>query len=221
MFLSSHNINFTAIIFDMDGLVIDTEPGYFFAWQRALTQMGYSYSDDFCDALSGLHVQDVMQRIRALTGEEFDLGYFNQLASQYWQQFATEQGLPVKKGFFTLLNKLKAHNIPFCLATNSHKKNAQTCLELAQLVDVFSIIVTLDDVKAGKPAPDIFLLAAKQLNQLPHQCLVLEDSSAGIQAAAKAGCPSFLIPSTRFVDPVIIELANDCFDDLTQVTELL
>jgi len=219
--LSPSKLSFSAIIFDMDGLVIDTEPGYFFAWQQALTQMGYLYSDDFCCTLSGLHYQDVIRRIRTFAGKGFDLTYFNQLAAQHWQQFVSERGLLVNKGFFDLLDRLKACNTPFCLATNSRKENALTCLEFAQLKDVFPIIITLDEVRAGKPAPDIFLLAASRLEQPPSQCLVLEDSSAGIQAATKAGCPSILIPSSFPVNPVIAKLANYCFGDLTQVIQLL
>ena len=108
------------------------------------------------------------------------------------------------------------HQIPYCLATNSLAVNAYECLELAGIKEVFSTIITRDDVQHGKPAPDIFLKAAELLQVPISQCLVLEDSHAGIVAASRAGAFSVFIPSTKPFDPLAVELCNVMMVDLAQ-----
>lgn len=214
-------VEFSAVIFDMDGLVLDTEKTYSIAWQQASAEMGYEFTDEFCLSMSGLHYQDVENRLLNTCGVDFDLKLFNRLSGSYWHQYVSQQGIPVKKGFYNVLAELNAMKIPFCLATNSRLVNALECLKLAGLEDVFSIVVTRDDVKQGKPAPDIFLFAAEILNIAISQCLIVEDSSTGIQAATKAGAISVFIPSVFPVDSTIVDLANYFLNDLDELTQII
>jgi len=213
--------NFSAIIFDMDGLVLDTEMTYVIAWKKAAKEMGCEFSDKFCLSMSGLHYQAVEQKLIDQWGIGFDLQQFGLLSGQYWREYVEQFGIPVKKGFFTLVEKLKAHDIPFCLATNSKKSNALECLLLANIENVFSIIIARDDVKQGKPAADIFLLAAKILKQPISQCLVIEDSATGIEAASNALAPSVFIPSVLPYDAVIAKQADCLFNDLDELAEII
>ena len=213
---SSARRYFSAIIFDMDGLVLDTESTYCIAWQKASIEMGYEFTEDLCFSMSGLHYQDVEKRLLAYCGADFDLKHFNRLSGKYWHQYVNRQGIPVKKGFFNLLEILNNKGIPFCLATNSGQANALECLEFAGLHDVFSLIVTRDQVKKGKPAPDVFLLSAKQLNVPISQCLVLEDSLTGIQAASNAGASSIFIPSVLPFQSTTVDLADYFLNDLDE-----
>jgi len=213
--------NFSAIIFDMDGLVLDTEMTYVIAWKKAAKAMGYEFTDQFCLSMSGLHYQAVEQKLIDQWGIGFDLQQFGLLSGQYWREYVEQFGIPVKKGFFTLVEKLKAHDIPFCLATNSKKSNALECLLLANIENVFSIIIARDDVKQGKPAADIFLLAAKILKQPISQCLVIEDSATGIEAASNALAPSVFIPSVLPYDAVIAKQADCLFNDLDELAEII
>ena len=218
---SSARRYFSAIIFDMDGLVLDTESTYFIAWQKASTEMGYEFTKDFCFSMSGLHYQDVEQRLLKYCGADFDLKYFNRLSGKYWHQYVNQQGIPVKKGFFNLLDILNDRGIPFCLATNSVQANALECLNFAGLNDVFSIVVTLYQVKKGKPAPDIFLLSAKQLKLPISQCLILEDSMTGIQAASNAGASSIFIPSVLPFQSSTVDLADFFLNDLDELALII
>jgi len=213
--------DFTAVIFDMDGLVLDTEKTYFIAWQKAAVAMGYEWTKVFSHSLSGLQGLAVEQRIIDFYGANFDLKQFNQLGGKYWRDSVNKKGIPVKKGFFSLLERLKAKETPYCLATNSHKANAYECLQLAKLDGVFSYVITRDDVERGKPAPDIFLLAAKKLNQSISTCLVLEDSATGIQAAHKAGSYIAFVPSVLPIDEETAKLAHHVFDDLDALASQL
>lgn len=212
---------FLAVIFDMDGLVLDTEKTYGIAWQKAVIEMGYEFAEDFCYSLSGLQANAMEQRMLDYYGADFDLKLFNKLSGKYWREYVNLQGIPVKKGFFNLLDILKTKKIPYCLATNSNKENAYECLQLANLKDVFSYVITRDDVQRGKPAPDIFLLAAKILNQPVSKCLVLEDSATGIKAAYRAGCYTAFVPSVFPIDLATAKLANYTLDDMDDLALIL
>jgi beta-phosphoglucomutase len=207
--------NFSAVIFDMDGLVLDTETTYFAAWQQAANAMGYELSEAFCLSLSGLHYKDIELKLMALCGADFNLQTFNHLSGIFWREHVDAHGINIKHGFTELLEYIVQQQIPYCLATNSRAVNAYECLELAGIKDVFSTIITRDDVHHGKPEPDIFIKAAELLQMPISRCLVLEDSHAGIVAASRAGAFSVFVPSTEPVDPLTVELCDMMVIDLT------
>jgi beta-phosphoglucomutase len=213
--------DFAAVIFDMDGLVLDTESTYFAAWRQAASAMGYEFSEEFCLLLSGLHYYDVELKLLEYCGAGFDLQTFNQLSGVFWREHVRVHGIKVKHGFSELLALLVRQKIPYCLATNSATANALECLELAGIEEVFSIIVTRDHVPCGKPEPDIFLKAAELMQVDIGQCLVIEDSHAGIVAASMAGAVSVFIPSIAQVDPLTIELCDLMVSDLAQLTDAI
>lgn len=211
--------SFSAIIFDMDGLVLDTEKTYSIAWQKASAVMGSEFTEAFCLSMSGLHYQAIEKKLIAFCGTEFDLKTFNRLSASYWHEYVNDHGIPVKKGFFTLLDKIKNQDIPFCLATNSRLVNAMECLKLAGIEHVFSTVISRDEVNKAKPAPDIFLYAANILNTPITQCLILEDSLTGILAAVSAGAESVFIPSALPTKQSTVELASYFFNDLDELSE--
>lgn len=210
--------DFAAVIFDMDGLVLDTEPTYFLAWQQAASAMGCDFSEQFCLSLSGLHYKDVELKLLENCGADFNLQTFGQLSGEFWRKHVNANGINTKYGFTELLELLMQQEMPYCLATNSLAVNAHECLELARIEDVFPIIVTRDHVQQGKPEPDIFLKAAELLQVDVTRCLVIEDSHAGIEAASKAGAFSVFIPSTSVVNPLTVELCDLMMNDLAQLT---
>jgi HAD superfamily hydrolase (TIGR01509 family) len=213
--------DFSAIIFDLDGLVLDTEITYLTAWQQAAELMGYESSALTMPALSGLHYQAVTAFLVTQFGKNFDLTQFNQLSGECWRHHVQQHGIQKKSGFEELLSVIKQCNIPFCLATNSAELNARECLALADLGGVFSQLISRDDVQHGKPAPDIFLLAANRLQHPIQQCLVLEDSLVGIAAAQAAGAIPVLIPSTLPITASPITKNIAVFANLSQVTEIV
>jgi len=208
---------FAAVIFDMDGLVLDTESTYMAAWKQAASVMGYDFSEDFCRSLSGLHYQDIALKLIDYCGAEFDLQRFNRLSGDCWRDHVNVHGINIKHGFSGLLEVLIRHKIPYCLATNSLAVNALECLELAGIQEVFPIVISRDHVQQGKPEPDIFLKAAEVLQVDISRCLVIEDSHAGILAAFRAGAVSAFIPSTAPVDPLTVELCDLMMEDLGQL----
>ena len=214
-------LDIQAIIFDLDGLVLDSEVGFFTAWQQAGDELGYSVEPEFCISLSGSHGAQISHSLRTHFGDQFPLETFYQLSNEIWREHVKQFGIPVKKGFYELLESIKARQLPYCLATNSRRADALNALDYAGLQDVFSVIVTREDVANPKPAADIFLESAKILQQAPANCLVLEDSSIGIGAAIAAGCPSLFVPSILPRDPVASEMANHVFVDLAAVADFI
>ncbi|MGR8953029.1 MAG: HAD family hydrolase [Gammaproteobacteria bacterium] len=208
----------SAVIFDMDGLVLDTEQTYRMAWRGAGQVMRYDFPEAFLAALSGLSMDAVLRAIEAFCGPGFDAGEFNRVSAACWRDYVAEHGIEVKRGFYPLRDYLEQEGILFCLATNSAAANAEECLQLAGLAGVFPTVVARDHVARGKPAPDIFLHAATALEVSIRRCLVVEDSSAGIEAAAKAGALPVMVPSAL---PVDAETAIRCTLVLNDLHELL
>lgn len=206
-----------AIIFDMDGLVIDSEAGYVAAWRQTAIAMGYQIDDDFALGLSGANAEQVKGYLLEKLGNDFDLAQFSELSTDYWLAHVEQHGIAVKPGFFSLLELIQQQNLPFCLATNSRRLQALRCLKLAGLEDVFSAVIARDDGVKGKPAPDLFLKAAEVLGQPVADCLVLEDSPIGIAAAVAAGARCYYLPSQRPIDSWSSHQALGVFDDLEQV----
>ena len=211
---------YSAIIFDMDGLILDTEASYFIAWQQATKTMGFKLSDEFCIKLSGVSFSALEQELCQYFGRGFSFSHFRQLSNQFWQAHVEKNGIEVKAGVHDLISYLKKQNTPYCLATNSPEINARECLQYAGIESLFNLMVCKDHVKAAKPAADIFLRAAALLNQPIENCLVVEDSYVGLQAAQHAGAYSVLIPSLK-LSPEMQSLAGLVMEDLTQLHHVL
>ena len=183
--------------------------------------MGYHLDDAFCAGLSGLHGDAVTQRLRDYCGAGFDFGEFGRLSRDAWYAHVQQHGMAVKSGFFRLLAVIQQQGLPFCLATNSRRVDAEFCLAASELSDVFSIMVCRDDVAVGKPAPDIFEKAASAMSLAPAECLVLEDSPVGVAAAFAAGSPCVYVPSIRPADPRASATAFGVADDLGLIADLI
>lgn len=210
-----------AVIFDMDGLVLDSESTYVQAWRLAADALGFTMPAQFWAGLSGCSGKMVSQGLLDQCGADFDLERFQQLSSACWFDHVQQHGIAVKPGFFALLDVLAQRGLPFCLATNSALAAAQQCLSWAGLTDIFPCIVTADAWRAAKPAPDIFLQASAELAQPIQDCLVLEDSQIGIRAALAAGAPCVFVPSAKPVDAWAAEHADYLMDDLHQVADFI
>ncbi len=210
--------DFAAVIFDMDGLVLDTESIYRHAWQQAANLMGYNFSDDFCLSLSGLPYENVTARILSTYSVDFNLAEFNELSGRCWYVWVNTHGIAIKSGFRPLLDAVIERKIPYCLATNSQAGCARECLAYAGLSDVFTVLVSRDDVQHAKPLPDIFLKAADRLQVKITECLALEDSYTGVMAASRAGAYVVGVPSLW---PVDVRMSDHCHLMVKDLNKLL
>jgi HAD superfamily hydrolase (TIGR01509 family) len=210
-----------AVIFDMDGLMLDTEPIYKTAWQRAAIECGCSIPEELYVNLIGRTRVDGENILCAAFGPAFGLEAFR-AACYRCEEAEFRARLPAKKrGLDELLDFLDSKKIPKAVATSTERKQALAQLGGLGLLDRFNAIATGDEVPNGKPAPDLFLLAARRLGMDPSVCLVLEDSEAGVMAASRSGMQVFLIPDLKPPSPSIEKLAQGKFDSLVAVTRQL
>ncbi|MEO0828012.1 MAG: HAD family phosphatase [Cyanobacteria bacterium J06639_16] len=187
----------TAVIFDMDGLMLDSEVIFKVAWQRAGAALGYSLSDELYDSLVGRSNREVEVVFCQTYGDGFPVLRFRQLWGEFWEQQVKTTGVAIKPGLLELLDFLEQHQIPKAVGTSSEWKEADLSLKTAGIFHRFKTIVTVDQAGAGKPAPDIFLMALDRLSVAPQDCLVFEDSNAGVKAAHAAGIPVIMVPDLQ------------------------
>jgi len=214
--------NVKAVIFDMDGLLLDTEPIAFNAINHALKQHGKNeLSLEQFKLLIGKVAQDTNSILCELYGSSLDITNVRKLSSAYIREHISEKGAKIKVGVLELLKKLEDLKLKKIVASSSSYNQVILKLKSADLLDRFENFVSGDQVQKGKPAPDIFLRAAELLNEKPECCLVLEDSIAGAQAAISAKIPLIIIPDLLEPPPEIKKLAVTCLDSLLGVCQLI
>lgn len=218
---SKMDVKIDAVILDLDGLVLDTEIGFWLAWKHAAKSMGSKVPNSLRESLSGRDSQEVRRRMMVFFGEDFEWREFTRRSNEFWYRYVSKRGIPVKRGLLGCLALFEKKGVPYCLATNSHRASALECLELAGLGGRFDLMVTRDDVNLGKPSPEVFLLASARLGVGADRCLVLEDSLSGVAAARAAGAFTVLVPSMSRNDPSTRRLAHRECRDLQEVSELL
>ncbi|MBN1953616.1 MAG: HAD-IA family hydrolase [Anaerolineae bacterium] len=185
-----------AVLFDLDGLMADSEPLAEQAWNRVLARYGHRLDPQTLRDILGLRVIDSAQFLC----QRFRLPLTPEQAMAEREQFflqAVPTQLRAMPGLYPLLAALDEREIPLAVATSAYRRYALLALETLGVADAFRVVVTGDEVARGKPHPDIFLLAAERLSVLPARCLVLEDAPRGIAAAEAAGMVSAAVPHPR------------------------
>ena len=180
-------MNQKAIIFDLDGVIVDTAKFHFLAWKKLANDLGFDFTKEQNEELKGVSRVDSLKKIlnwgnRELTEDEFNrqMQLKNENYLSYVNKMDKGEVLP---GVQKVLDYLNENNTPYALGSAS--KNARHILEKIDLKDGFNAIVDGTDVSKAKPDPEVFLIAAEKLNVAPQDCIVFEDSVAGIQAANK------------------------------------
>ncbi len=205
----------------MDGLMLDTEPIYKAAWQAASAELGYDLDDAFYAHFVGRPNDDCERLLLARFGAQFPLGRFRARWRKLWDADAAANGIRTKPGLLELLTLLEMQKIPFAIATSSEAAETEFCLRAAGLGGRVPVRVTRDQIAHGKPAPDIYLEAARRLKTDPAQCVALEDSEAGILSASRAGMTPLLIPDGAPPSATASSTAFRVLPSLAQVPAVL
>jgi HAD superfamily hydrolase (TIGR01509 family) len=210
-----------AVIFDMDGLMLDTEAMARTVWPCAAADCGFEMIDEIFLELVGRTRADSDRILQRHFGPGFPMDRFRRSCGERWHRAVTQSGIPVKKCLPEFLDYLAAAGLPAGVATSTPRREAEFSLELAGLASRIRCLTTGDEVADGKPAPDIFLLAAGRLGVPPQSCVVLEDSRNGIRAAHAAGAIPVMIPDLIEPGPEIERLAFKIFPSLCEAREWL
>lgn len=211
-------------VFDMDGLMFDTERLVYQIWQRTMKENGYTYSFDIYKRTIGKRTAEVKIFYKDLYGEDFDYKSIREKANVYFYEYIEKEGVPLKKGLINILKYLKSKGIKISLATSTSSKTAMDLLERAKVTDYFDKFVCGNMVKNGKPHPETFLKSAKELSLKPEECLAFEDSINGIKSAYNANMKPVMIPDllqpTEEIKPMIFALCKDLDEAITVIENM-
>ena len=210
-----------AIIFDMDGLMIDSERVTFECYQEILKGMNLTMDEEFYKTLLGKPLKGIYQRFYDVYGNDFPIeDVIKDVHALMAKRFETE-GVPIKTGLKSLLEYLKENNYKTIVATSSNRNRVDTILSQAQITDYFDDSICGDEVTKGKPNPEVFLKSCQKLGVNVDEAIVLEDSEAGIQASYDAGIQVICIPDMKYPEKQYEEKTFKILKDLNGVTEYL
>ena len=182
-----------AVIFDMDGLMLDTERPAVDLWLEAARRHGWKLDQSVPLDTVGLNEAATRASVMAACGPQFPYDAVRAELVRLFTEKADREGIAHRPGLMELLDRLGALGIPLAVATSTDKSGALWKLERGGIGDRFTVLACGDEVAAGKPAPDIFLLAARRLGVAPELCVGFEDSPAGLRGLAAAGMRSVFV----------------------------
>lgn len=197
-----------AVVFDMDGILIDSEPLFRLAAQSAAREVGHHLSDEVYAMWMGLPPRAVEAAVLESMGPQFPMQAFRERFRDIWIAHTDTHGVPAQPGIYELLVALREREIPFSVATSTERTQAERSLSLAGLAPLIGTIIAGNEVQNGKPAPDIFLRAAAALNVAPEACVALEDSAVGVRAASSARMLTIMVPDLHQPTPEVAALAD-------------
>lgn len=209
------------VLFDMDGIVLDTEKLYTRFWVEAAQSLGYPMTHEMALGMRSLSRQAGEKQLKAYLGENADYFAVRETRIRMMEAFIEENGVELKPGIHELLAFLKEHDIKTSIATSSPLDRTKKYLSQVGLVDDFDALVSGHMVEHGKPEPDIYVYAASNLGLKPEECLVLEDSPTGILAAYRAGCVPVMIPDQDEPDEEVKTRVYAVVNSLQSVSQLL
>ena len=206
-----------AVVFDMDGVIFDSERGCLNVWNELAEEYGLENMEEVFKRCIGTTVVATSQILRDAYGEDFDVPKFQKLASLRFHERFDDGRLPVLKGARELLIYLSEHKYIIGLASSTREATVKQQLTDAGLIGYFDYITCGDMLKVSKPEPDIYLLACKNLGVEPKNAIAIEDSFNGIRSAYRAGMIPFMVPDLIPADEEMEELSEEIFDDLLAV----
>lgn len=213
-----------AVVFDMDGVIFDSEKLYRKHWKISGKDIGISEEEMeiVCNKLAGATKEVNENMMKKRFGEDFDYMTFRQITMDRMDEDIREHGIDIKPGVMELFNYLKANNIKMALATSTSRERATRNLKNANLYQYFDKLVFGDSIVHGKPAPDIYLAACKELGVESEEAIGVEDSINGVMSSHNAGLYTVMVidiikPTAEIRDVY----ADKILDSLVEIIELM
>jgi len=214
--------NIEAVIFDMDGLMFETEKLWLDAVKKTNEVYGYNVPLSLIIECMGKRVDFIDLKLKEELGADFDTIEFRRLNKKFMDEDVAQNGLQIKKGLRELITFLKTKNIKIAVASSSSMDKINARFEQANVdINDFDYIIGGDMIDTPKPDPQIYLKSCEVLNVSPENAIALEDSDYGIQSAVNAGMNAILIPDLKEPSDETIKIAYKKLDNLLQVIDLL
>lgn len=206
-------------IFDMDGLLFDTERLYQESWVQTAADFGQTPDPAFPKAICGTSGEHSLEVIRTHYPAVDEKAFL--VHGVAWVQRQVAQGAPEKPGVHEILTALRGRGVKLAVASSSSRAMIEGNLRHAGILELFDAVVSGDEVTRGKPEPDIFLLAADKIGCKPQDCYVFEDGFNGVRAGAAAGCATIMIPDLMQPDDALRALCAGVYPSLLDALEHL
>ena len=210
-----------AVIFDMDGVIFDSERLVIECWQVIAAKHNIPDIVEICMRVQGNNREETGRRFREKYGNDFPYEVYKNEVSALFRRLYGEGRLPLKPGAAEILQELKRNRMPLALASSTRTDIVKQELQDARLLHYFDAALGGDMAPRSKPEPDIFLAAAAALQAEPKYCYVLEDSHNGIRAAYKAGMHPIMVPDMQQPAEEIRKLAEVIADNLLTALQYL
>ena len=215
------NGQFHPVIFDMDGVIFDSERLLMESWKLVADKYGIEGIEDTLRQCFGVNVEVSRQIYFDRYGPDFPLDLYKQETRAHFRSQCTNGHPPVKAGVRELLDYLNGRGVPLALASSTSTEIVRAELEGAGLLDCFSVVIGGDQIERSKPAPDIFLAAAEALGAKAEDCFVIEDSFNGVRAGKAAGMHTLMVPDMVPPDREMKEKAEAILPSLNEVRNFL
>jgi beta-phosphoglucomutase len=207
-------MNKKGFIFDLDGVIVDTAHFHFLAWKKTAAELGFELTEELNEKLKGVSRIDSLQKILDWAKVSIDQDKFDRLTKEKNEEYLSYVNQMTKKdilpGVYKFILNVKDKGYPIALGSAS--KNAPHILNKVGLLELFDSIVDGNSVTKAKPDPQVFLIAAQNLKVAPEECIVFEDSQAGIKAANLAG-----MTSVGLGDSSVLVEADEVFNNFNEI----
>ncbi len=214
-----------AVLFDMDGVITDTEKFYNESWTRAMHECGYpQFTRTDALMLRSCNHQDGERLLKEHFGDTIDYNKVHSCSNRIVEEIIQREGIPLKPGIAEILAYLKSHHIKSAVATATKYERASARLKDIGLFDQFDTVISASMVAHGKPYPDVYLYASKAIGQRPEECIAVEDSPNGVKSASAAGCKTIMVPDLTQPDqellPLLYGTANTLMDLIPMIEQM-
>ena len=208
-----------AVIFDVDGTLLDTERIYMQAWKDAAAELGYVMPDEVLQKTRAVNTKDAARIFEEEIGNGFSYEKTRPIRVRIAEEIIKRESPILKPGVTELLDMLQEKGIRVSVASSTSLQGTKEHLTESRILDRFEVVVGGDMVTNGKPNPDIFLKAAELLGLTPEECIVVEDSPAGIRAAYAAGMKAVLVPDRAAITEEIIAMSDIVLSSLYEMPD--
>lgn len=210
-----------AVIFDMDGLIFDTEKLLIRFWIQAANEAGFPMTREQALKIRSMHRSFAIPHLQGLFGEDFNYAKIRSQRMKLMNEWLSSHELETKPGVAELLDYLNSRKIPAAVCTATDYERTRDYLTEAGIFERFDKIICAVMVEFGKPRPEIYLYACEQLGLAPSECMALEDSPNGVKSASSAGCATVMIPDLTEpddeLDGVSFTRADSLFDIINMI----
>ena len=210
-----------AVIFDMDGVLIDTEKHYNAAWCQAATEAGFPFTREHALLLRSCEAKEGEKLMQGIFGPSFDYYAIRERRRELVRERLAQYGLEKKPGVEETLRFLRAKGIKTAVVTATALDITKSHLTTIGVYDLFDSIVSAKNVAHGKPEPDVYLYACEQIGERPQDCMAVEDSPNGIMAAYRAGLRTVMVPDLTQPDEELTKYLYACVNSLSDLCELV